>query len=265
MPLYTDAYLGDTTHLTTTEHGAYLLLLITMWRTKDGSLPDDDRLLARYTRLTTTQWQRVKLVITPFFTINDGVWTQGRLTDELLAVRQQSKRQSDKVKARWLKNKEKPVPRNYPGNTSPYPIAQEDNSIRKPSTVPIPARSTERGSVPPDDAGIDANGRLTNRGLMVEFPDWMEPDTVIAFASFMEFRKAIKRPILSQYNFNRLIGSLTRLRDEGHDPEAVINQSIERAWEGFYELKADGPKKSFAKRMQDATVAAVMDYEKGKT
>ena len=37
MPFATDAYIGDTTHLTTIEHGAYLLLLFAMWRTAGGS------------------------------------------------------------------------------------------------------------------------------------------------------------------------------------------------------------------------------------
>lgn len=104
LPLWTDAYLGDTTHLTTIEHGAYLLLLMVAWRSKDGLLPNDDKLLARYSKLTTGQWKRIRPILEPFFSISSDGWRQGRLTDELMAVRQFSKSQSNNAKARWLKN-----------------------------------------------------------------------------------------------------------------------------------------------------------------
>lgn len=124
FPLWTDAYLGDTTHLTTIEHGAYLLLLMAMWR-NNGSLPDDDRMLSRYARLTAGQWHRIAPTVRAFFTPRDGFLSQGRLTDELDAVRRNSKRQSDNVKARWRKTKEKvdttAVPSGTSGNT-PLPL-----------------------------------------------------------------------------------------------------------------------------------------------
>lgn len=103
MPLWTDAYLGDTTHLTTTEHGAYLLLLIAMWRAPAKSLPADDKMLARYARCTAGQWARMRPVIMAFFREEGGRVTQGRLTDEAVAVKQKSRKQSDRAKARWLK------------------------------------------------------------------------------------------------------------------------------------------------------------------
>jgi uncharacterized protein YdaU (DUF1376 family) len=106
LPLFTDAYLGDTTHLTTLEHGAYLLLLMAAWRSKDTSLPDDDKLLARYAGLTAGQWARIKPIIIGFFKVENGYWMQGRLTDEAKHVRQVSKRQSEKARDRWLKIKE---------------------------------------------------------------------------------------------------------------------------------------------------------------
>lgn len=108
MPLWTDAYLGDTTHLTATEHGAYLLLLITMWRTPEKRLPTDDAKLARYARLTKGQWARMKPTIMAFFNSHGDWITQGRLTDEANAVKRNSSKQSDKSKARWLKTKKTP-------------------------------------------------------------------------------------------------------------------------------------------------------------
>lgn len=96
LPLWTDAYLGDTTHLTTIEHGAYLLLLMTAWRTRDCALPDDDRLLARYARMSAAQWKRMRPVIAEFFNVDDGAWTQRRLSDEREAVKRFRETQSEK-------------------------------------------------------------------------------------------------------------------------------------------------------------------------
>jgi len=106
MPFWTDAYLGDTMHLTTIEHGAYMLLLITAWRSKDGKLPDNDVLLARYCRLTLDKWKKIKPIIQPYFSVENGKWIQGRLQDERKASLEFSKSQSKKGKARWLINKE---------------------------------------------------------------------------------------------------------------------------------------------------------------
>jgi len=81
MPMYWDAYLADTTHLTTEEHGAYLLLLAAMWR-RNGVVPDDDRDNARILGLTPAKWRKVKarlLETISGFHIENGTITQEKL------------------------------------------------------------------------------------------------------------------------------------------------------------------------------------------
>jgi uncharacterized protein YdaU (DUF1376 family) len=102
MPLWTDAYLGDTTHLTTLEHGAYLLLLMSMWRA-GGMLPNDDKKLARFTRLGAQQWRRIKPTIMEFFTVDGDVIIQQRLHEEYIAVKQRSKVASNNARAKYKK------------------------------------------------------------------------------------------------------------------------------------------------------------------
>lgn len=118
LPLFTDAYLADTTHLSTIEHGAYLLLLIAMWRAPGKCLPSDDRKIARYAQLTPGQWARMRPTIMAFFIEQGGFIRQGRLSDEAEAVQQRSAKQSKNAKARWQK----------PTDPSPEPPGKNGHS-----------------------------------------------------------------------------------------------------------------------------------------
>lgn len=79
MPLYIGDYLADTGHLSATEHGAYLLLLMHQWQT--GTLPADDVSLCRIARVHPPHWPRIRERLAPFFgNPKTGVsWYQKRL------------------------------------------------------------------------------------------------------------------------------------------------------------------------------------------
>ena len=78
MPLYVGDYLASTSHLSTEEHGAYLLLLMHYWKT-GKPLPDDDKKLANIARLSPDDWLNIKQTISEFFVIDNGEWSQQRL------------------------------------------------------------------------------------------------------------------------------------------------------------------------------------------
>lgn len=78
MPLYVADYLADTGHLSTVEHGAYMLLIMHYWST--GGLPDDDKRLASIARATLEQWSEMRSTIAEFF--GDG-WKHARIDEEL--------------------------------------------------------------------------------------------------------------------------------------------------------------------------------------
>jgi len=139
MPLYVADYLGDTGHLTTTEHGAYFLLLMTMWRA-GGSLPNDDKKLARFCRCTRLQWDRMRPTILEFFEASDDALTHRRMNAELTkytyAVERQRVRSSNGGKAKALKTKERPLPRNVPTVCQPEPEPEDRDKLLR-SIIPI--------------------------------------------------------------------------------------------------------------------------------
>lgn len=89
IPLFVADYLADTSHLSTIEHGAYLLLIMNYWQ-RGEALPSSDVALARIARLSGKEWSKIKPQIAPFFSAVDGSWHHGRIDAELAKVRTKS-------------------------------------------------------------------------------------------------------------------------------------------------------------------------------
>jgi uncharacterized protein YdaU (DUF1376 family) len=90
MPVFTDALLGDTLHLSAEEFGAYCLILFATWSNGGQALADDDVLLARVCRVSGQKWVSLRKKIVGFFDTKDGVWRQKRLEKEWNYVQQRS-------------------------------------------------------------------------------------------------------------------------------------------------------------------------------
>jgi uncharacterized protein YdaU (DUF1376 family) len=86
MPLYVADYLADTAHLSTTEHGAYFLLIMHYW-TK-GGLPDNEEAIRRITRLTDRQWSRSCDLLRSLFLSN---WRHKRIDIEIAKAIEKSR------------------------------------------------------------------------------------------------------------------------------------------------------------------------------
>lgn len=124
MQLYVADYLGDTRHLTTEQHGAYLLLLMAMWRA-NGTLPDEETRLARMVGLSVVKWRKIAADVMAFFVRADGLISQRRLTLEL------------------QKAVEKSAKRSEAGKRGGHAKALKDNGLGLANATVLPCHSSE--------------------------------------------------------------------------------------------------------------------------
>lgn len=108
IQLYVADYLADTIHLTTEEHGAYMLLIMNYWQT--GKPLPKNRLQA-IAKLHNGRWADVQQTLSEYFTEDEsGNWVHERIEMDLNKVKsksiQASKAGKKSAEARALKNKE---------------------------------------------------------------------------------------------------------------------------------------------------------------
>ena len=89
MPLYVADYLADAAHLTTVQHGAYLLLLMTYWQ-RGKPLPNDDVQLARIARLGRKEWNANRAELRAFFCEEENLLVHRRVQAEIAKVQAKS-------------------------------------------------------------------------------------------------------------------------------------------------------------------------------
>ena len=194
LPLWTDAYLGDTMHLSLEEHGAYLKLLMIAWRSPDCAIPDDDKRISTMLGITTKRWRySLRPVLAPFWTIKNGkFWTQKKLNKVRQDVEKMSQRQRDKANARWagksLKNNATDnagasaghIPNTMPGDMpEPCPAdATKTNEGKEgvQSTSPAGESRPSRVGASPAERVSPAHAREADPDSIGPMPACLEPD-----------------------------------------------------------------------------------------
>ena len=96
MPIYPADYLAKTTHLRSSESGAYLHLLMHYWR--NNGLPSDVGQIARISRLTTKEWDRSKKTLEALFAPG---WVDKQLDAEIVKMVDLSEKRRRATNIRW--------------------------------------------------------------------------------------------------------------------------------------------------------------------
>lgn len=116
MPFWTDRYMADCHHLSDDEHGRYLLVLVTLWRSPRQRIPNDLDWLAHCFRRSKQDIEKQIIPVLREFCQCDGNWwRQGGLTREFSYLIKQRHRQSVRSKSRWDKEKQ-----SSHGNAAPH-------------------------------------------------------------------------------------------------------------------------------------------------
>lgn len=109
--------------------------------------------------------------------------------------------------------------------------ARDGRNVVPPGRVNGGNLATERGE--PRSAEPSINHQVDQeQGAGAPLPEWLEPE---AWAMWNRYRNARKGWTADAKALS--LRTLTELRDAGHDPGAVIEQSIERGWTGLFPVR----------------------------
>lgn len=106
MRLYVESWVAATCHLSIAQRGAYMDLLVLMWRTPGCRVPNDNGWLQQHLRCSKDELRDLfRPVIEEFCRIDGGFVCQKRLLHEHEEAIGTRNKQSTRAKARWAKQK----------------------------------------------------------------------------------------------------------------------------------------------------------------
>ena len=109
------------------------------------------------------------------------------------------------------------------GSESTSQLAQSDPELAQ--SEPLTVSNRPKPSIP-----SKKEGKPPRR---IELPPWLPPDL---WDEFLEHRIKLKSP-MTDLAQKRAINAVSKLRDQGHDPDEVIGQSVMNGWKGLFPVK----------------------------
>lgn len=216
LPLFTDALIADTQHLTEEEFGAYLRLLIKCWRTPGCRMPVEDAWHMRMHSIDSIKFNRLfKPLLVEFFTKDrqGNYYFQKRLTKEFLYVQKVREKNTVSAKARWNKEKE-PCARNAPHPTPPTVSVSKDTDT---PPTPTEKKSHDRPKRSVRKSSLIDDGFAPDLGCLKLASDlgFVNGDLDGAIKEFIDYWKSCGRPMSDwQAAFRNRLRQLAKYRAE---------------------------------------------------
>ena len=106
---------------------------------------------------------------------------------------------------------------------------------------------------------------MRKKKFLEELPDWIDP---IVWEQYQIHRRNIKKP-MTDYAEHLCVIKLGKAREQGHDPNELINTTIEKGWQGIV-IPDNPPNKSNISKHRgqwlnpDYQIIQATDEHKGK-
>jgi uncharacterized protein YdaU (DUF1376 family) len=164
MKFHVGDYLADTMHLTTFQHGIYLMLIFHCFK-HHGDLPLDERELARIARVPVPQWRRYSPPVMALFRREKHAWRHTRIDAEIVSREKLSETRQSAGRSGAYKKWGMANANGQDGkSTSPArPRARDSTEPETESPPNPPASGGTRGR-----ARMNGGGRKPSRNGMVD-------------------------------------------------------------------------------------------------
>jgi uncharacterized protein YdaU (DUF1376 family) len=211
-PHHIGDYLRDTVHLTMVEDAAYRRML-DLYYASEKPLPLDFEYLCRLVRARETQEREAThSILSHFFQKCEDGWRNKRADEEI-------RKGKARVKAARVNGKRggRPITQRVSRN-NPAGSRSDNPELNYQNQKPKPKAKEEKHSA-------------------VALPEWLPQE---AWTSFEENRKELRKPLTKRAK-ELVLTELGKLRQAGHEPAAVLLQSVRKGWLDVFPLK-DQPK-----------------------
>jgi len=184
MPFYIGDYLRDTGHLTTIEHGSYLLLLMHAW-SNNGVLPNDEVRLRNIAKMSVREWKRSSHTLMAFFYVEGDTLRHRRIDRELANAVEITEQKSAAGRIAGLASAAKraaersnenstTVEQKSNGRSNSVDVSLQRSSTPSQSHTPLEKETSLREAKKPDQPRQKARSQIS--------PDWKPTAAGIAYA-----------------------------------------------------------------------------------
>ena len=135
-----------------------------------------------------------------------------------------SKTTSELVTLGWLEKTGMEGRKAYRVKVPDFSTVPESSTVPEISTPKVPESSTHKNTIKENPIENPPTPQL---------PEWLDLET---WDEFKKHRKNVKKP-MTEFAEKKMLIKLGKLKDEGHDPNKLLEESLINGWQGVFEPK----------------------------